>query len=226
MKTKAVRIHGKMDLRLEEIELPQVGPDDVQVKVISDSICMSTYKAAVEGEEHKRVPNDVAEHPTIVGHEFCGVIDAVGKNWQHKYKVGQGFAIQPAQPYTSEDLDYNDPDSRVSKEHADPSLEDVALAQDTPDDWASYDTVLIGYPIWWGEAAYPVASFAKANDFTGKTVIPFCTSASSGLGQSAEHLSELANGGEWMGGMRFPSGVNGDEVRQWVDDLGLEKQNL
>lgn len=76
------------------------------------------------------------------------------------------FAIQPAQPYTSEDLDYNDPDSRVSKEHADPSLQDVALAQDTPDDWASYDTVLIGYPIWWGEAAYPLASFARANDFT------------------------------------------------------------
>ena len=67
MKTKAVRIHGKMDLRLEEIELPQVGPDDVQVKVISDSICMSTYKAAVEGEEQKLVPNEVAEHPTIVG---------------------------------------------------------------------------------------------------------------------------------------------------------------
>ena len=96
MKTKAVRIHGKMDLRLEEIELPQVGPDDVQVKVISDSICMSTYKAAVEGEDHKRVPNDVAEHPTIVGHEFCGVITEVGENWKNKYKPGQGFAIQPA----------------------------------------------------------------------------------------------------------------------------------
>ena len=99
MKTKAVRIHGKMDLRLEEIELPQVGPDDVQVKVISDSICMSTYKAAVEGEEHKRVPNDVAEHPTIVGHEFCGVITEVGENWKNKYKPGQGFAIQPAHFY-------------------------------------------------------------------------------------------------------------------------------
>ncbi len=136
------------------------------------------------------------------------------------------FAIQPAQPYTSEDLDYNDPDSRVSKEHADASLQDVALVQDTPDNWASYDTVLIGYPIWWGEAAYPVASFVKVNDFTGKTVIPFCTSASSDMGQSAEHLSELANGGEWMGGMRFPSGVNSDEVRQWIDDLGLENQNL
>ena len=99
MKTKAVRIHGKMDLRLEEIELPPVGPDDVQVKIISDSICMSTYKAAVEGEEHKRVPNDVAEHPTIVGHEFCGVITEVGENWKNKYKAGQGFAIQPAHFY-------------------------------------------------------------------------------------------------------------------------------
>ena len=99
MKTKAVRIHGKMDLRLEEIELPQVGPDDVQVKIISDSICMSTYKAAVEGEEHKRVPNDVAEHPTIVGHEFRGVITEVGENWKNKYKPGQGFAIQPAHFY-------------------------------------------------------------------------------------------------------------------------------
>ena len=104
MKTKAVRIHGKMDLRLEEIELPQVGPDDVQVKVISDSICMSTYKAAVEGEEHKRVPNDVAEHPTIVGHEFCGVITEVGKNWKNKYKPGQGFAIQPAHFYKGSQL--------------------------------------------------------------------------------------------------------------------------
>ena len=99
MKTKAVRIHGKMDLRLEEIDLPPVGPDDVQVKIISDSICMSTYKAAVEGAEHKRVPDDVAEHPTIVGHEFCGVITEVGENWKNKYKPGQGFAIQPAHFY-------------------------------------------------------------------------------------------------------------------------------
>jgi len=96
MKTKAVRIHGKMDLRLEEIELPEVGPDDVQVKIISDSVCMSTYKAAVEGEDHKRVPDDVAENPTIVGHEFCGDIVAVGDNWKDKYKVGDHFSIQPA----------------------------------------------------------------------------------------------------------------------------------
>ena len=104
MKTKAVRIHGKMDLRLEEITLPEVGPDDVQIKVISDSICMSSYKAAVEGEDHKRVPDNVAENPTIVGHEFCGVINAVGENWKHKYKVGDGFVVQPAHFYKGSQL--------------------------------------------------------------------------------------------------------------------------
>ena len=99
MKTKAVRIYGKKDLRLEEITLPEVGPDDVQVRVVSDSACMSTYKAAIEGGDHKRVPSDCATNPTIVGHEFCGDIVAVGDNWKHKYKVGDKFVIQPAHYY-------------------------------------------------------------------------------------------------------------------------------
>lgn len=99
MKTKAVRIHGKMDLRLDEIELDPIGPDGVRVKIISDSLCMSTYKAAVEGGDHKRVPDDVENNPTIVGHEFCGQIVEVGENWKHKYKPGDGFAIQPAHYY-------------------------------------------------------------------------------------------------------------------------------
>lgn len=136
------------------------------------------------------------------------------------------FAIMPEQPYSTEDLAWTDENSRVSKEHSDPALQDVALLQDTPDNWDSYETVIIGYPIWWGQAAYPVASFVKANDFTGKTVIPFCTSASSDIGESAQNLADLAKGGEWMGGMRFPADVNSDEVRQWIDDLGLENQNL
>ena len=99
MNTKAVRLYGKNDLRLEEFPLPEVGPDDVQVRVISDSVCMSTYKAALEGADHKRVPDDCATNPTIVGHEFCGDIVAVGDNWKHKYKVGDKFAIQPAHFY-------------------------------------------------------------------------------------------------------------------------------
>jgi threonine dehydrogenase-like Zn-dependent dehydrogenase len=88
-----------MDLRLDEIDLPEIDADGVQVQIISDSICMSTYKAAVEGPEHKRVPDNVAENPTIMGHEFCGKILKVGENWQHKFKAGDGFSIQPAHFY-------------------------------------------------------------------------------------------------------------------------------
>ena len=104
MKTKAVRIHGKQDLRLEEIELPEIDADGVRIQVVSDSLCMSTYKAAIEGGEHKRVPDNVAENPTIVGHEFCGKIVEVGKNWSHKFKVGDGFAIQPAHFYNGSQM--------------------------------------------------------------------------------------------------------------------------
>ncbi len=99
MKTKAVRIHGKQDLRLEEIELPEIDADGVQVEIVSDSLCMSTYKAAIEGGEHKRVPDNVEENPTIVGHEFCGKVIKVGENWKHKLKVGDGVTVQPAHFY-------------------------------------------------------------------------------------------------------------------------------
>ena len=88
-----------MDLRLDDVTLPEVGPDDVRVRVISDSICMFTYKAAIEGGEHKRVPDNCDENPTVVGHEFCGDIVEVGENWKHKYKPGDKFVIQPAHYY-------------------------------------------------------------------------------------------------------------------------------
>ena len=99
MKTKAVRLYGKQDLRLEEFELSPMTDDSVICEVVADSICMSSYKAAVLGAEHARVPDDVASNPTIIGHEFCGRIVEVGKNWQHKYKPGDGFVIQPAHSY-------------------------------------------------------------------------------------------------------------------------------
>lgn len=96
MKTKAVRIYGKKDLRLEEFELPQLQDDEIMAHVISDSICMSSHKAALQGAEHKRVPDDIHLNPTIIGHEFAGVITEVGKKWSHKFKPGQKFSIQPA----------------------------------------------------------------------------------------------------------------------------------
>ncbi len=96
MKTKAVRIYGENDLRLEEFELPALKDDEILVKVVSDSICMSSYKAAIQGAKHKRVPNDVAQHPTIIGHEFCGEIVEVGAKWQGEYVAGEKVTIQPA----------------------------------------------------------------------------------------------------------------------------------
>ncbi|NCC64393.1 MAG: L-sorbose 1-phosphate reductase [Spirochaetia bacterium] len=99
MKTKAVRLYGKMDLRLEEFELPEIKEDEILVKVIADSLCMSTYKAAVLGPDHKRVPDDVALNPIIVGHEMVTEIVEIGKRWKDAYVVGERFALQPALNY-------------------------------------------------------------------------------------------------------------------------------
>ncbi len=96
MKTKAVRLYGKSDLRLEEFELPKINDDEILAKVVSDSICMSSYKAATQGASHKRVPNNVAQNPIIIGHEFSGEIVEVGAKWQNKFKPGQKYSIQPA----------------------------------------------------------------------------------------------------------------------------------
>lgn len=134
---------------------------------------------------------------------------------------GDLFEIVPVETYSNEDLDWTNKDSRVSKEHNDVSARQTLLVADTVSDWESYDTVFIGYPIWWGIAAWPVDTFIKANDFTGKTVIPFCTSASSGLGESGELLKEMAGTGNWLEGERFRSGVSEETVRSWVEGLGL-----
>lgn len=131
------------------------------------------------------------------------------------------FEIVPTEVYTSDDLDWTNLDSRVSREHDDESLRDVPLTTTEVPDWDSYDTVFIGYPIWWGIAAWPVDTFVKNNDFTGKTVIPFATSSSSGIGQSGSLLADMAGTGEWQEGQRFSSGVSSDDVQSWVNGLGL-----
>jgi threonine dehydrogenase-like Zn-dependent dehydrogenase len=100
MKTKAVRIYGKRDLRLEEFDLPELAQDEILARVVSDSICMSSHKAALQGGEHKRVPRDIAVNPTIIGHEFAGIIMEVGDKWKNKFSAGQRFSIQPAMNHT------------------------------------------------------------------------------------------------------------------------------
>ena len=131
------------------------------------------------------------------------------------------FEITPAEPYTSDDLNWSDENSRVSREYADPSLRTVELETTEVENWDRYDTVFIGYPIWWGIAAWPVDSFVAANDFTGKTVIPFCTSSSSGLGDSGTLLEETAGTGTWLEGQRFRGSADPAGVQDWVNGLDL-----
>jgi len=107
MNTEAVRLYAAHDLRLERFELPPMGDDELTVKIICDSLCMSSFKAAEQGAGHKRVPDDVAKVPVIIGHEFCGVITAVGEKWKHKYSEGQRFSIQPALKNTFDAVGYS-----------------------------------------------------------------------------------------------------------------------
>ncbi|MCI8559149.1 MAG: flavodoxin [Lachnospiraceae bacterium] len=134
---------------------------------------------------------------------------------------GDLFELEPVEPYSSADLDWANDDSRVARERENPDQREVKLVSVTVDNWNEVSVVYLGYPIWWGISAWPVDSFVKANDFAGKVVIPFCTSSSSDLGESGELLAEMAGTGEWQEGMRFSSGVSDEDVKAWVESLGL-----
>ena len=129
------------------------------------------------------------------------------------------FEIIPEEVYSNDDLNWTNSNSRVSREHNDESLRDVKLKNTKVNNWEDYDTVLIGYPIWWGIAAWPVDTFVKANNFDGKKVIPFCTSASSGLGQSGKLLQKEANSGNWQDGHRFSSSPSDSDIQKWTDSI-------
>lgn len=154
----------------------------------------------------------------VVYYSATGSTEKVAKQIADKLDADL-FEIVPKDIYTSDDLDWTDDNSRVSKEHDDESLRNVELTTTKVDNWDTYDTILIGYPIWWGIAAWPVNTFVASNNFDGKTVIPFCTSASSGLGQSGDLLAEIAGTGDWQEGKRFSSGVSASEIKNWTDNL-------
>lgn len=126
------------------------------------------------------------------------------------------FELTPQQPYTDDDLDWTQSDSRVNKEHEDESLQDVKLSDTNVPDWDTYNTVYLGFPIWWMTPAWPVNDFVKSNDFTGKTIVPFCTSASSDISDSASTLQKLAGTGTWLTGHRFSGSVSEKDVTDWL----------
>lgn len=127
------------------------------------------------------------------------------------------FEIVPQDPYTKADLDWNDKTSRSSQEHEDDSIRPAM--ETIVSNLEDYDTILLGYPLWWGEAPLIVRTFLESGDFSGKTIIPFCTSSSSGFGDSGAHLQPFAPKAQWQDGMRFASNVSEADVEDWANSL-------
>ncbi len=132
---------------------------------------------------------------------------------------GDLFELEPVEPYSDDDLNWSDENSRVVYEHDNEDARNVELVSATVENWDEYDRVFIGYPLWWQIAAWPVNSFVENNDFTGKTVIPFCTSSSDGIGESGQLLANMAGTGNWLEGRRFSSSVAQDDVQEWIASL-------
>ncbi len=130
------------------------------------------------------------------------------------------YEIVPEEPYTDADLDYNDDNSRSTMEMNDPTVRPAISG--SVENMEQYDLVFLGYPIWWGEAPRIVSTFMESYDFSGKTIVPFCTSGGSGIGSSAENLADLTDGAEWIPGQRLDGGSSQDEIMEWVNSLGLD----
>ena len=130
------------------------------------------------------------------------------------------YEIVPEVPYTDEDLNYSNDSCRANQEQNDPAARPaITGALENPED---YDVVFLGYPIWWGQAPKVIYTFLESYDFGDATIVPFCTSGSSGIGSSADGLQELTENAQWLDGQRFSSGASQGEVAQWVDSLGLD----
>lgn len=192
---------------------------DSTVSAATNTASESATEAATEAVAETTQAVDQEEQSVLVAYySGTGNTARVAQNIA-EVTNGDLFEITPVSPYTSEDLDYNDTGSRVSLEHADDALQDIELVTTTVEGWEDYDIVFIGYPIWWGNAAWPVNRFVSENDYTGKIVIPFTTSASSGIGDSANTLAALAGTGNWQEGHRFSSNTDADEVAKWVAEV-------
>ena len=175
----------------------------------------------------EQTPGGGSEDSTASGSVLVAYFSASGNTGRIAQYIAEAtgadtFEITPVEPYTSADLSWTTQGSRVNNEHDDPALQDVELVKETPDGWDGYKTVFVGYPIWWQEASWVVNRFVKNNDFTGKTVIPFCTSSSSPLGESGTHLAAMAGTGEWLGGQRFQSSASKETVETWVESLDID----
>lgn len=185
--------------------------------VLSLAAC-STNQSPSESTPEAQQSTDEAGKTLVVYYSATGNTENVA-NYIATATDGDLFELEPAEPYSDADLDWTDDNSRVVREHDNPDERDIALVKSAVENWDEYHTIFIGYPIWWGIAAWPVDGFIEANDFTGKTVIPFTTSSSSGLGKSGKLLAQKAGTGDWQEGRLFRSGVSESDVTAWVESL-------
>ena len=193
--------------------LPRDSATRAQVAVILRNYL--TASAPAESEQPGESPRVLVAHFSATGNT-ARVANAIAEA-----TGGDLFELTPAEPYTDEDLNWTDENSRVVYEYENPDARDTELVTYTPENWDEYDVIFLGYPIWWYHAAWPVEGFVTENDFTGKTVIPFCTSSSSGIGESGTRLAGLAGTGDWLEGQRFRSSASQEDVTAWVESLGL-----
>lgn len=198
---------------------------------VSLSACSSVKKSestdvsAADNESIKQETQNVEEstaEPQSAGNILVVYFSATGNTKTIAENIADGlgaklYEIIPKEPYTSADLDYNDSNSRSTLEMNDASARPEISG--TIDDFEQYDTVFIGYPIWWGQAPRIMDTFVESYDFTGKKVIPFCTSASSHIGSSADTLEELAGSGTWEKGQRFKGNDSADKVTEWAEQF-------
>ena len=192
----------------------------------ASSVSSSSVAASSEAASRAAASSEATSTVTTTGKTLVVYFSATGTTEGVAQAIADTvgadlFEVVPSDPYTSDDLNWPNNDSRVSREHNDEGLRAVALESTDVDGWDDYDTVFIGYPIWWGIAAWPMSSFVSANDFSGKNVVPFCTSLSSGIGQSGELLAELAGTGSWLDGQRFSRGSSEADIASWVNGLNL-----
>lgn len=191
---------------------PAAGPSSVPVGTAQPEAASDPASAAAQ-------TGAVGGHKVLVAYySATGTTESVA-NTLASALGADVLELEPAQPYTTEDLRWTNENSRVSREHNDPDRQ-VELAVVTPEGFDAYDVVILGYPIWWQNASWVVDGFVRGNDFTGKTVLPFCTSASSPFGESGANLAAMAGTGTWLDGARFTARSTLDDVpASWLELL-------
>lgn len=195
-----------------------------QSSVSQGPAALDESESEAEAAQSSEAENSEAASETEVTRVLVAYFSATGTTEGVAVHIANGlnadiYEIVPEDPYTDADLDYNDNNSRTTIEMNDPSVRPAISG--SVDNMDQYDVVFVGYPIWWGDAPRIVSTFMESYDFSGKTIVPFCTSGGSGIGSSASNLEELTSGADWIEGARLNGSDSQETVMEWVNGLGL-----